>query len=141
MVPPSLLFTVCFLTRGEQVLLLHRSSPPNRGLWNGVGGHIEPGERPLASALREVREETGYKPGSLVALPGFYAANGITAHYAHAFAALDCVEVGAQELDPCEQILVRTFSREQVEGLLDAGRIQDGFTAISLMYYLRRFPR
>lgn len=54
-------YTLCFLTRGRQVLLLHRRRPPNQGLWNGVGGHIEPGETPLAACLREVREETGYE--------------------------------------------------------------------------------
>jgi len=58
--PYPIRYTLCFLTRGEQVLLLHRRNPPNQGLWNGVGGHIEPGESPLASVLREVYEETGY---------------------------------------------------------------------------------
>jgi 8-oxo-dGTP diphosphatase len=54
-------YTLCFLTRGDEVLMLHRLRPPNRGLWNGVGGHIEPGESPRAACLREVREETGYR--------------------------------------------------------------------------------
>ena len=53
-------YTLIFLTRGSQVLMLHRRNPPNQGLWNGVGGHLEPGELPLAGALREVQEETGY---------------------------------------------------------------------------------
>jgi 8-oxo-dGTP diphosphatase len=57
---PRLAYTLCFLTRGAHVLLLHRRNPPNRGLWNGVGGRLEPGEAPLASVLREVQEETGY---------------------------------------------------------------------------------
>jgi 8-oxo-dGTP diphosphatase len=58
---PNLCYTLCFLTRGDQVLLLHRRCAPNQGLWNGVGGRIEPGEEPLASCLREVEEETGFK--------------------------------------------------------------------------------
>lgn len=57
----ALRYTLCFLTRQDQVLMLHRLNPPNAGLWNGVGGHIEPGEDPHTACLREVREETGYR--------------------------------------------------------------------------------
>ena len=57
---PDLRYTLCFLTRGEQVLMLHRKNPPNQGLWNGVGGRLEPGEKARACIMREVREETGY---------------------------------------------------------------------------------
>ncbi len=60
--------TLVFLTRngptggnGEQVLLL-KGAPTKRlwaGKYNGVGGHLEPGESLYASALRELHEETG----------------------------------------------------------------------------------
>lgn len=53
-------YTLCFLTRPGQVLLLHRRRPPNQGRWNGVGGKLHAGETPLAGCLREVQEETGY---------------------------------------------------------------------------------
>jgi len=54
-------YTLCFLLCEDQVLMLLRNSPPNQGLWNGVGGHIEAGETPNNSCIREVSEETGYK--------------------------------------------------------------------------------
>jgi 8-oxo-dGTP diphosphatase len=53
-------YTLCFITRGDDVLMLHRRNPPNQGLWNGVGGRLEAGETPRACILREIREETGF---------------------------------------------------------------------------------
>jgi 8-oxo-dGTP diphosphatase len=50
-----------FVTRGNTVLLL--KGAPNKRIWankyNGVGGHIEPGEDALSAARRELLEETG----------------------------------------------------------------------------------
>lgn len=58
---PSPGFTLCFLLHGDDVLMIHRRFPPNQGLWNGVGGHINPGETPREAVIREVLEETGYQ--------------------------------------------------------------------------------
>ncbi|WP_139489117.1 NUDIX hydrolase [Brevibacillus dissolubilis] len=52
-------YTLCFIRRGNQILLLNRQSSPWMGRWNGVGGKLQPDESPLACVLREVYEETG----------------------------------------------------------------------------------
>lgn len=53
--------TLSFITNGDAVLLIKRSSQtrifPNR--YNGLGGHIERDEDPLTSARREIEEESG----------------------------------------------------------------------------------
>jgi len=50
-----------FVTRGTSVLLIKGS--PDKRLWankyNGVGGHVEPGEDVMSTARRELFEETG----------------------------------------------------------------------------------
>ncbi|WP_062109882.1 NUDIX hydrolase [Bacillus niameyensis] len=52
-------YTLCFIRKGNQLLLLNRKKNPNMGLWNGVGGKIERNETPIEGILRETLEETG----------------------------------------------------------------------------------
>jgi len=52
-------YTICFIRKGGNILLLNRATAPWMGVWNGVGGKIEPGETPHRSVMREVAEETG----------------------------------------------------------------------------------
>lgn len=52
-------YTICFIKKDDEILMLNRESPSWMGRWNGVGGKIEPGETSLECILREVREETG----------------------------------------------------------------------------------
>ena len=54
--------TLCYLQRGDEVLMLHRVKKEkdiNKDKWIGVGGHFEDSESPEDCVLREVREETG----------------------------------------------------------------------------------
>ena len=45
--------------RGDAVLLIRRGKAPRMGEWTLPGGRIEPGERAVDAALRELAEETG----------------------------------------------------------------------------------
>lgn len=55
----SIPYTICFCIQGNSVLLIHRNFPPNKDLWNGIGGKIEPGEDKTKAVQREVMEEAG----------------------------------------------------------------------------------
>ena len=54
--------TLCYITRGDDVLMLHRTKKENdinKDKWIGIGGKFEPGESPDQCLLREAYEETG----------------------------------------------------------------------------------
>ena len=56
--------TLCYIERGPEWLLLHRTKKENdlnRDKWIGVGGKFEDKESPEECLLREVKEETGLK--------------------------------------------------------------------------------
>jgi len=122
---------------GSIVMIGQYRYPHGKTHWEIPAGRLHEGESPAAAAERELREETGHVAGKLLPLPGFYPTNGISAHYAHAFVALDCEERHQLELDPSEQLVVRVFTQREVEALLDAGLVADAFTALPLLYYLR----
>jgi len=50
----------CILRRGDQVLILKRSSgvKTNKEKWAGVSGYVEPEETPIETAYKELEEET-----------------------------------------------------------------------------------
>ncbi len=54
--------TLCYITRGSDVLMLHRvkkENDINKDKWIGIGGKFLPEEAPEECLLREVKEETG----------------------------------------------------------------------------------
>ena len=56
--------TLCYITRGDDVLMLHRVKKEkdlNKDKWIGIGGKFEEGESPDECLLREAMEETGLR--------------------------------------------------------------------------------
>ncbi len=54
--------TLCYITRGNDVLMLHRVKKKhdiNKDKWIGIGGKFEADESPDECLLREAKEETG----------------------------------------------------------------------------------
>ena len=56
--------TLCYITRGNDVLMLHRikkENDLNKDKWIGIGGKFEGEESPDECLLREAYEETGLR--------------------------------------------------------------------------------
>lgn len=55
------LYTLAFLKRNDEILMINRVKHPWMGMWNGVGGKRQHDESALDCILREVFEETNIK--------------------------------------------------------------------------------
>ena len=66
-IPRVLVFLTCVDRVGD--ILLLRGAPDKKlwaGKYNGLGGHVEPGETPYQAAVREVYEEAGLTVDALI---------------------------------------------------------------------------
>ncbi|HXH83437.1 MAG TPA: NUDIX hydrolase [Candidatus Tectomicrobia bacterium] len=74
----------------DRVLLVRQYRHLQRALsWELPGGGARPGETPEAAAHRELREEGGYRAGSLAPLTRFHPSNAYLDEIAYCFVARD----------------------------------------------------
>ena len=90
-----------------------------------VGGRVDRGESSLDAAVREMKEEVGYKPGTIESLGYVHreAWKGGTSHY---FLAIDCEPLASgQQLDGFEIIEVRKITIAELIDNAKNGRMGD----------------
>jgi ADP-ribose pyrophosphatase len=87
------------------------------------GGMCEPGEEPRESALRELREETGYEAGELVDLGWVHPNPALQSNRCHTFLARNVTRVGDPQPDRDEAFEVVTVPLAEVPRLIRDGSI------------------
>jgi len=78
------------------------------------GGVMESGENPKDAAIRELYEETGYKPGKIEKIGEFSPNPAIMSNKVHFFLAEDLNGDGKQHLDVDEYVEVALIDTEEV---------------------------
>jgi ADP-ribose pyrophosphatase len=97
-------------------------------------GTLEKNEDPVACALRELREETGFTAEKLTPLGGFFTAPGFCTEYLHLFAA-EHLKPDPLPLDEDEGIDLLHLSLTEAIHLIDQHKIRDAKTIAGLLLY------
>ncbi len=87
------------------------------------GGHLSPGEAPLAAAQRELLEETGYAGASWQPLGSFITNANHRCQIAHFFRAAGCRQVATADSGDLEETELVLVSRAQLLAALKTGEI------------------
>ena len=93
-------------------------------------------EDPLATAKRELQEETGYVSDSWKLLGKVSTNPAIFTNYCHMYLADNCVLAHEQNLDPHERISVETMSLRNVKNALKGGRISHSLVVAAFALFL-----
>lgn len=121
---------VLFTADPADVLLIRRGWPPFQGRLALPGGLVDPGETPLAAAIRELREETGIRVVTLdpVAVYNRPGRDPRGPYISHAFTALAARtrpragdDAAAATWTPLAQARRLAFDHDQI--LADAARL------------------
>ena len=98
-------------------------------------GGIDDGENAEAAVIREMQEETGFRPHRVERLTGFYSSPGFCSEYLHLYLATGLTPDPLQSEDTAGIEVIR-MPVAQIPELLASGRIEDSKSFAGLLYFL-----
>ncbi len=117
-----------------QVLLIRQYRYAADGyLFEIPAGRLDPGEDPLHCAARELKEETGCTAEKLDYLLTMYTTPGFTDEKIHLYMATGLV-AGETKHEADEFLELRPVLLSRALEMIEAGEIQDGKTALGLLF-------
>jgi ADP-ribose pyrophosphatase len=121
---------------GSILLVRQYRHAAGRILWELCAGHIEPGERPAATAQRELAEETGYAAARMEKLVDFFPSPGLLSERMWVFLATQ-LTAGAARPEEDERITIRRFSDAEIVRMMRKGAGLDGKSLAGILFYWR----
>jgi ADP-ribose pyrophosphatase len=119
----------------KRILLVRQYRlPAAKYLWELPAGKVDPGEKPLQAAKRELIEETGYRAQTWKKLASFFVSPGYVSERMTLYLATGLTAGEATPMDD-ERIETRWFSAPEIARMIRTGAIEDAKTMIG--FYLR----
>ena len=113
------------------VLVKQFRKPVEKFLLEIPAGKLELNEEPRETAIRELKEETGFEAGKIEYLLEFYTSPGFSNEKIHLFLATDLIE-GEATPDSGEFVEKVKISIEDLLKMVDRGEIVDSKTIIGI---------
>lgn len=121
----------------QRILLVRQYRLPVRQyLWELPAGTVDPGEKPLQTARRELAEETGYRARKWSKLAEFYPSAGFLSEKMTIYLATGLTAGEAKPMDD-ERIETRWFTQKEVDAMIRSGKIKDAKTNIGFLRWKR----
>ena len=102
------------------------------------GGLVDDGEEPIISAARELKEETGYTSDPLIKIGAVSPNPALFNNVTHTFLALNAEQKLEQALDGNEDIEISLHSLEEIDQMIQSGKITHSLT-INAIYWYEKF--
>ena len=117
---------------GKLVMVRQYRKPAGRVMLEVPAGKIDPGETPLETACRELKEETGYIPAEVKYLTEFYPSVGYSEEVLHLYL---CTGLTAGETCPDENeaLDVLEIDVEELYEMVMRAEIRDAKTIVAIM--------
>ena len=138
---PGAVAIVALDERGRWLLVRQYRAAVGRELLEIPAGTLEPGEEPLATAHRELREETGFAASHVESIGGTWMAPGFCSEYLHYFVAtgLKRSPLPGDEDERLSEPLAMTF--DEVVAAIGDSTIEDAKTVVATALYLSHIGR
>lgn len=122
------------------VLIKQFRKPIDRVIIEVPAGKIEKGEDPFATAVRELKEETGYSAENIELLSKFYPSVGYSMETIYIYLCTG-LTLGETEFDEHEAIDMFECDLDELYAMAVNGQLEDAKTIIAVMQAWKRLER
>lgn len=123
---------VPFLDKKTLVMIKQYRYPLDKVLLEFPAGHVEKGESPLATAKRELSEETGYSAKKIEPVYAYYPSVSKSRQVVHVFRATGLAK-GNTNHDSTEDISVKKVAVGDLRRMIASGKVENAGTLIAYL--------